>query len=723
MADNSRGRTMSLIPYAPAESREVVLRHGSAVVVFDQESRQLSIRDASHATTLEVTDCPYCHRPLREDTPPYGDYEDYEREDSPHARPEAHFMSPEYFRLLQHSTPPSNNPSRPPSPHKQLPARREPSGASARNITPVGAEFLGSTPAAPSSHGINRKFFSADYFKTFFMEEKVLGRGGKGVVLLVTHVLDGVSLGKFACKRVPVGDDHEWLEKVLVEVQLLQNLSHQNLVSYRHVWLEDFQISTFGPSVPCAFILQQYCNAGDLHHYILDSAQSKVTTEQLKERVRRKSKGQLDKPIDLHGPRHLQLEEIFSFFKDITSGLDHLHRNKFIHRDLKPSNCLLDRSGPKLRVLISDFGEVQSVNVMRQSSGATGTISYCAPEVLRRERPGGAYGNFSTKSDIFSLGMIVYFMCFGRLPYSQADDINEENENIELLRDEIAEWTGFNSEAGDELLRARKDLPDRLYRFLKRLLSLQPAERPSTEEILQGIRTGAGLEEFAADMSQHPSLLDASRSRISPADSPQPSPGKRASASYGRPGPSNLRAATSAASMENRRSPTPPLSPTASRASPSVGGEGRATTTASLPSVSPSSQLRPQLSPRMLLPPPPSLLQRLQHSLQGNDSRTLPTLLKLTLLLLKITSLSRACAPFAATWYVTYPLILLALLDFVGLGDADIRRRMGLPRVLFEGFRGSVGLFAIHVGVVKGAERVGWLCLGREVSGVAWGGV
>lgn len=77
-------------------------------------------------------------------------------------------------------------------------------------------------------------------------------------MLLVQHVLDGVQLGKFACKRVPVGDDHEWLEKVLIEVQLLQNLSHQNLVSYRHVWLEDFQVSNFGPSVPCAFILQQF---------------------------------------------------------------------------------------------------------------------------------------------------------------------------------------------------------------------------------------------------------------------------------------------------------------------------------------------------------------------------------------------------------------------------------------------------------------------------------
>jgi len=74
------------------------------------------------------------------------------------------------------------------------------------------AEFVGSTPA-PQGVGIKRKAFSPNYFKTFFVEEKELGRGGKGVVLLVRHVLDGVNLGQFACKRVPVGDDHLWLEK------------------------------------------------------------------------------------------------------------------------------------------------------------------------------------------------------------------------------------------------------------------------------------------------------------------------------------------------------------------------------------------------------------------------------------------------------------------------------------------------------------------------------
>lgn len=66
--------------------------------------------------------------------------------------------------------------------------------------------------AQDTSRGSSRLFTNllilttgADVSGRFFVEEGELGRGGKGVVLLVKHVLDGVSLGHFACKRVPVG--------------------------------------------------------------------------------------------------------------------------------------------------------------------------------------------------------------------------------------------------------------------------------------------------------------------------------------------------------------------------------------------------------------------------------------------------------------------------------------------------------------------------------------
>jgi serine/threonine protein kinase len=402
--------------------------------------------------------------------------------------------------MLARSLPNSAQPSPPPSPRRQLAqpirnTRRTRSRLSppiSSGTPPPEAEIVSSTPAPPSSTGISSTAFAQDYFSKFFTVERELGRGGRGVVLLVQHMLDSVPLGHFACKRVPIGDDHEWLEKVLVEVQLLTQLSHQNLVSYRHVWLEDYQINAFSPSVPCAFILQQYCNGGDLHNYVCGDARTSTTTQQLKERFRRRSKGEAEMPtLTQREPKRLHFDEIYSFFKDITAGLRFLHLHNFIHRDLKPSNCLLHRTGHETRVLVSDFGEAQYEYVARKSTGATGTISYCAPEVLMKVNSDGPFGDFTFKSDIFSLGMILHFLCFANLPYRYSDVLHEEREDVDKLRAEIVGWEGF-----DDQKRLRPELPMELYAFLKRLLSLDPDQRPSAEDVNHGVSTGRLSDTF-----------------------------------------------------------------------------------------------------------------------------------------------------------------------------------------------------------------------------------
>jgi serine/threonine protein kinase len=188
----------------------------------------------------------------------------------------------------------------PPSPVRRLvePVRAVDNGGNTARIQD--AEFVSSAPAPQEGSHIRREAFSPNYFNTFFIEERELGRGGKGVVLLVRHEIDGCHLGHFACKRVPVGNDHAWLEKVLVEVELLAKLSHPNLVSYRHVWLEDMKLNRFGPSVACAFILQQYCNGGDLLNYVIGDIPKEATKEELKAQMRRRSKGGGEKPVGLH---------------------------------------------------------------------------------------------------------------------------------------------------------------------------------------------------------------------------------------------------------------------------------------------------------------------------------------------------------------------------------------------------------------------------------------
>jgi len=627
-------------------------------------------------------------------------------------------MNPAYFRMLHHSTPSSGSPSRPSSPHRRL---VQPMSSSTGGVT-----GSSSGNAGDSSPGISPSAFSQNYFKTFFVEEGQLGKGGKGVVLLVKHVLDGVALGHFACKRIPVGDDHQWLEKVLEEVQLLQDLSHPNLVSYRHVWLEDYQITSFGPSVPCAFILQQYCNAGDLRNYILGSVQTTTTPQQLKERMRRRSKHQPEQPVDLGGPRRMPFGEIFDFFKDITSGLNHLHAHGYIHRDLKPSNCLLHNDGRRIKVLVSDFGEVQAENAKRKATGATGTISYCAPEVLCRQ-PDGSLANFTTKSDIFSLGMIVYFICFGGLPYNNSDDINEENEDLDELRKEISAWPGF-----DDSRKTRDDLPDKLYKFLKRLLALDAKERPSTEDILLAIRTG-DLDEIGYP---HSRFFEDSRSRITSFDSPM-SRGRNPPDDSDIPGDSrhrhhhhgNHRNLSPAATGRRSTPPSPskrrhsilrfptvtnddsepiPLNRSAEdeysppRQNSSVIIRPRVSLSATPP---PSRHVTPEpQKERLMLPPPPATPTSLQSYVLQPLSIVIPVL---GAFLVKLLSLSQPCSPFAANPWVSYPLMCLAALDlaFFGMG-AGHRTSLGTIKLSLLGL-------LVHLLFVWAALKAGRLCEGK----------
>jgi serine/threonine protein kinase len=491
---------ISPLPILPSYSILTVLasyrRHADSVVYLDPHTHTLVPARGNQrvdARTQRNHECPTCRRPWhssRTDTGTVPTDVDATGSD------EHTFITNDYFQMLARSLPGSEQPSAPPSPRRRLaqpvrdssvPRGRLPSPEYESSSTPPNAEFVGSAPAPPSaSNGISETAFAPLYFEKFFRTERELGRGGRGVVLLVQHLLDGVPLGYFACKRVPIGDDHGWLEKVLVEVQLLTQLSHQNLVSYRHVWLEDYQISAFGPSVPCAFILQQYCNGGDLHNYICSPAQTTLNSQQLKERMRRRSRGEAEIPeFNRNEPLKLHFDEIYSFFCDITAGLRFLHHNGFIHRDLKPSNCLLHTVAGETRVLVSDFGEVQYENTTRKSTGATGTISYCAPEVLQRTAPDGPFGNFTFKSDIFSLGMILHFLCFATLPYISANVLNEEQEDVDLLRKEILGWSGF-----DDRRKERTDLPPELYPFLRRLLSINPDMRPTADEVHRGVSTG-----------------------------------------------------------------------------------------------------------------------------------------------------------------------------------------------------------------------------------------
>ncbi|KAI8849380.1 kinase-like domain-containing protein [Chytridium lagenaria] len=364
-------------------------------------------------------------------------------------------------------------------------------------------------PSPPPEIKLSDRSFNQGYYERFFIETKKLGRGQRGSVYLVQHVLDSVYLGDYACKSIPIGVSHSWLVRQLQEVHLLERLKHPNIIHYKHAWIENRQLSTFGPEVPCLFILMELANGGNLEEYIqiqtprlesIDPASEnpqdrarrlKILREQQK-RSRMSSSAQqrhVNETARMCGGigvnesgdrvRYLNTRQIWSLFMDICEGLAHLHKHGILHRDLKPPNLLLQFDDPKdpdeiPRVLISDFGECEVVSerTPRIRSGATGTLEFMCPELLEKDEHGHFKHDHSPYGDLFSLGMILYYLCYSRVPYSQVDD-------VDLLKEEILAFDGLQ-------LPTEVDhrVPLELKHLMVQLLSREAESRPSIEEVI-----------------------------------------------------------------------------------------------------------------------------------------------------------------------------------------------------------------------------------------------
>lgn len=101
-------------------------------------------------------------------------------------------------------------------------------------------------------------------------------------------------------------------------------------------------------------------------------------------------------------------KEALHFTKQITKALAHAHSRGIIHRDIKPQNIMLLKDGT---IKVADFGIAALENEMQESGQAVGSIHYIAPEQARGENP-------DARSDIYSLGIVMYEMLTGCKPYT-----------------------------------------------------------------------------------------------------------------------------------------------------------------------------------------------------------------------------------------------------------------------------------------------------------------
>ncbi|EDO37951.1 predicted protein [Nematostella vectensis] len=151
-------------------------------------------------------------------------------------------------------------------------------------------------------------------------------------------------------------------------------------------------------------------------------------------------------------------------FRQITAGVHYIHSQDIVHRDLKCENLLLDKD---LNIIISDFGFARdclttATGKKKLSHTYCGSYAYAAPEILK----GIAYD--ATLADVWSMGVILYTMLCGRLPF--------DDSNLRSLLQQVHKRVTFSS---------RVKLSDAAKAIIHKMLTWNLPERITVEQLLQ----------------------------------------------------------------------------------------------------------------------------------------------------------------------------------------------------------------------------------------------
>ncbi len=167
----------------------------------------------------------------------------------------------------------------------------------------------------------------------------------------------------------------------------------------------------------------------------------------------------LQQKLDASGP--LELKEILRIGRQIAAGLAAAHQQGLIHRDIKPSNILL-QNGVQ-RVQITDFGLARAVDDvgMTKTGEVTGTPQFMSPEQAQGHP-------VDVRSDLFSLGSVLYAMCTGRSPF-RADS-------------SVATLRRVCDDVPRPIREINADTPNWLVDIINRLLEKKPDDRFQTAD-------------------------------------------------------------------------------------------------------------------------------------------------------------------------------------------------------------------------------------------------
>lgn len=191
--------------------------------------------------------------------------------------------------------------------------------------------------------------------------------------------------------------------------------------------------------------------------------------------------------------RPLTESEVKRLFQQMVSGIVHIHEMNIVHRDLKLENVLVSRQGD---CRISDFGLSKQIDTPGRHT-ACGSPAFVAPEVAKRE-------DYSTKADVWSLGVILYFMSVGTLPFTDSS------------------VTGVLRKIIEDPFNIPETMSPVLADLLQKMLEKDPEHRISINEVLSDpwLASGVGSvtrpqmlgpRDFENDMTMRPVVLGATR--------------------------------------------------------------------------------------------------------------------------------------------------------------------------------------------------------------------
>jgi len=203
--------------------------------------------------------------------------------------------------------------------------------------------------------------------KKVYTVGKVLGGGHFGVVRLGNRKDSPGE--KLAIKSIQKKEVEGRLDLLKREIDILLEVDHPNIIRLYDTY----------ENTNLIYMIMEYCEGGELF--------SRITEKE-----------------------HLDESETMLLMKKMLLAVNHLHSSHIVHRDLKPENFLFDTSHEDAELKLVDFGLSNKFGSKFEAMHSpVGTIYYVAPEVLK--------GDYDSKCDLWSLGVIMHTMLSGRLPF------------------------------------------------------------------------------------------------------------------------------------------------------------------------------------------------------------------------------------------------------------------------------------------------------------------